>query len=703
MPEQDVALEVYYDGSWHDLVVDDDVLVEQPITIVRGQGDESAALRPTQITARLANDDDRYRTSNPESPLYGKAGRNTPVRVKVGDSIRGTAEASSWRAGQSRDFRTELFGQRGKAWVELEAGGLLQRVNQWSNPIQAAMYRWATRRSDLAGYWPGNDGDASTQIANVVPGGSPGVAAAGGFKLDTTFGVQDAPLGSAASFQIGTESAIVAKTPRITTGAWTQMFAFRLTKAVTSSTFMPVLLMDSEGSTGITVYVNNTQFRLIVSTASNPLAVDQTGPIADGWVLMAVSLTNSGGTTSVRWSWYTQRGAVTTVNDSFSSSPVIPDDWRINANTNNAQAEFAEIMLLATSSLFSVIDDALPGAFDGHAGERAAYRFARLMGEEGIPYYSTGGYAQSTPMGPQRPDTLPNLIKEIQASEDALVFDLRTLAALLFVCREDRYRQTPRVVLTPTDLPALPDEVTDDLDVHNVVTASNRDGVEVVARDDTGPLGTQAPPDGVGEYRQTVDVNADDPADSVPQLANWWLRRGTVNLPRYPQLAINLGVLPPDLLADVEALEIGEVVEIAGFREYTVRLIAIGSREVIGQHSRWITFTCVPDQQFVVGEWDAGDSRWDSRSTALKAAVSLNSTSATFRTTDVNDLWSTGGVPYDVIIAGQRSTVTAMGAASFVSGAYDQAATLRRGVDGIAKELAAGEPVSVATSGRWAL
>jgi hypothetical protein len=105
LPKQNVGVELYYSGSWHDIAATNDVYADTPITITRGQGDESAALRPAKISMSLANDDDTYRTSNPVSPLYGIAGRNTPMRVKVGGTVRGTAEASSWAPDQTQDFR----------------------------------------------------------------------------------------------------------------------------------------------------------------------------------------------------------------------------------------------------------------------------------------------------------------------------------------------------------------------------------------------------------------------------------------------------------------------------------------------------------------------------------------------------------------------------------------------------------------------
>ena len=175
-------------------------------------------------------------------------------------------------------------------------------------------------------------------------------------------------------------------------------------------------------------------------------------------------------------------------------------------------------------------------------------------------------------MGPQPVATLAEHFQEIVTTDDALLFDDRTNIRLRLLCRLDRYNQTPALELSPADLPALPREVIDDLPIHNLVTASQRDGGEAVAEDSTGPLGTQPPPDGAGEYRQRVDVNLAVPPWQLPQVANWWLRRGTVDLPRLPQVTIDLTPLSPAKIAEVEAVDVGDVITIDGFREDLIRL-----------------------------------------------------------------------------------------------------------------------------------
>jgi hypothetical protein len=221
--------------------------------------------------------------------------------------------------------------------------------------------------------------------------------------------------------------------------------------------------------------------------------------------------------------------------------------------------------------------------------------------------------------------------------------------------------------------------------------------------DSTGPLGSQAPPSGAGEYRQTVDVNLDDPDNQLPQVANWWLRRGTVNLPRFPQVTIDLNA-KPSLITTVEAVEIGSVITITGMREYVIRLIVIGWTETIGTHDRTIVFTCVPDQQFVTGVYDGSAAytpRYDLRTCTLGTGANPTDTALIFTMT-ADESWSTVSEPYDLMIGGERITVTNMNARTG-TGPYFQSANVTRSVNGVAKSLPVGTPVHIATPGRWAL
>jgi hypothetical protein len=240
--------------------------------------------------------------------------------------------------------------------------------------------------------------------------------------------------------------------------------------------------------------------------------------------------------------------------------------------------------------------------------------------------------------------------------------------------------------------------------VHNVVTAAQRDGGEYTATDSTSSMGTQAPPNGRGEYKQRKDVNVADEPTGLLQQAYWWLNRGTVDLPRFPQVVVNLAALGPAKRAEVEAVDVGNVIEIVNYRENVIRLHVLGYTEVIGKSdaSRSIAYNCAPDRQFQVGVWDSTTSRWDLKSCTMSSAAGPTATTLTLAIAD-DEQWSTTHA-YDLKISGELIGVPAGGmGARTGTGPYQQVITgAVRSKNGIRKTLPAGAGVH-ALSGRWAI
>jgi len=697
LPKQSVAVELYYDSAWHDLVVNDEVFEEDPIVIKRGQSDEGSAFRPCSITCMLDNATDKYRTSNPESGLYGKAGRNTPIRVKVGSTVRGTAEASSWTADETQDFRQTP--RRGKAWVDIEAGGLLQRIGQWTELVSSTMVKgMLSFGSHLLGVWPLEDASTSTILSNLLPGGAPATF------TDVTLGDSERPAGSARSVKLGTAGKITGTFATSTASGWQISFAFKLPALPGSAAYEEFFYWYDSRGRRWTWEINNANFAWSVWDADGTLlanAASSYGAIIPGsWVRVKTKVSVSGSTLTWEPSWYAEGSSseLGTSGTFSSSSTGYLKTWTAQTATYNNGAWYTGVFGIdSLSPLFNVgvIQD-----FNGHVEETTGDRFARLLGDAGVSYTVLGDSALSAAMGGQPEATLADLLKEIVDTEDALLFDDIDAVGLVLLLRNARYNQTPALALTVTDLPARPREVADDLGVHNVVTAAQRDGGQYTARDDTGPLGTQSPPDGVGEAKQTVDVNVAAEASDLPQQANWWLRRGTVNLPRYPQVTVDLGA-KPSLVTAAESVDVGSVITIDGFREYTIRLYVLGWTETIGTHTRTITFTCAPDQQFQAGVYDSTANRYDLRTCTLGSSYTAGDTVLLFTITD-DEAWSTTSTPYDLLISGERVTVTSMNARTG-TGPYGQIATVTRAVNGVAKALPSGVEVHIATPGRWAL
>ncbi|CAM5718008.1 CBM-cenC domain-containing protein OS=Streptomyces fumanus OX=67302 GN=GCM10018772_05350 PE=4 SV=1 [Streptomyces fumanus] len=77
-----IRVELALDGStWTD--VTPDVLAEQQIRITRGRSDWGQQVDHGRCTLTFKNPTGKYSPKNPLSPLYGKIGRNTPIRVSV--------------------------------------------------------------------------------------------------------------------------------------------------------------------------------------------------------------------------------------------------------------------------------------------------------------------------------------------------------------------------------------------------------------------------------------------------------------------------------------------------------------------------------------------------------------------------------------------------------------------------------------------
>lgn len=71
--------ELYFDSAWN--TVTRDVRQTSQVTVTRGLSSESSSIaEPTASTLTFDSRDHKYAPRNPLSPLYGKIGRNTPLR-----------------------------------------------------------------------------------------------------------------------------------------------------------------------------------------------------------------------------------------------------------------------------------------------------------------------------------------------------------------------------------------------------------------------------------------------------------------------------------------------------------------------------------------------------------------------------------------------------------------------------------------------
>jgi hypothetical protein len=695
-----VSVELFYDGLWHEIAPD--VLAAGQIRVTRGQTDDGYP-RPAQIALSINNRTDQYRPSNPTSPLYGKAGRNTPVRVSVGGTVRQIAEATSWSPDRSVEF--DQATDRGVRWVDLDANGMLYRIQKWVNPLRSPFYRLNAAYATSVGYFPLEDPRGTTSVFSPVAG-----ARAGALR-GATFQSQEHPDGSDPLMDVARGAYIEGYFARVasTTAGWQLSFLVKLPSNPVTGTFAEFWDWTlADGSFGALVFVDTT-LTVFLTTAAGVTVVNQTVDVSGTdwtkWNMVRVKSSVSAGTVTVEVSWFTEGSTVfATFNGTYAAADTSSlAGWGVTGLIFTAGATYGHV--LGISGVADDLDSSdRVTALAGYRGETAGARFVRLCGEEGVPATLLGSAATTRPMGPQVSATLVQTLQEIASTDDAMIFDDRDFIRLVMRTRAHRYNQTPALTLSFTTAGQIVPpfkEVLDDLETHNWVTVSQRGGGSAEAILTTGPTSIQPPPAGVGEEKTTVDVNVADEADDLPLLAGWWLNRGTLARPRYPSVSIDL-LGSPGLVAAAAAANIGDLITVSGYEPDVIPLIVIGIVEAIGSHTRKMIFTTAPADLFITGVYDGTARRYDSASTVTNASYAAGVGTVVFKTTNPGDLWSTVSTPYDCVCAGERFTVTAMAAATG-TGPYLQTATVTRGANGINKQLDAGESIRIANPGRYAL
>ncbi|MFD4660841.1 hypothetical protein ACFWP2_35090 [Kitasatospora sp. NPDC058444] len=81
-----VRVDLQIDGTWTDITAD--VRLGDRIHIERGRHDEASRCDPAKCTMTLNNPSGKYSPRNAASPLYGRIGRNTPLRVRAPGPLR---------------------------------------------------------------------------------------------------------------------------------------------------------------------------------------------------------------------------------------------------------------------------------------------------------------------------------------------------------------------------------------------------------------------------------------------------------------------------------------------------------------------------------------------------------------------------------------------------------------------------------------
>ena len=699
MTAQDVDLQLWLAGVWTDVPL----YSAAGTTITRGHEPGGSWPRPTRIDCEINNDSLAYDPARPDSVLYGVAGRNTKARIRVNGATHVWAEASSWQPDRTPEHVPGA--NRGRAWTTLAAEGVLRRIGMWTDPLRSPMYRTISGRSTSIGHWPLEDGRDALSLDNTS--GGPAATFKGGAALAES----EAPLGAEQTVKTAAASQLSGRFDNAsTTAGWQVAFSFELPALPPSATYGTLLRWTA--STGDTwlIEANNTNYRVTVTATDGTVLWTSNvgygaGAEPNKWITFRMRVVQSGGNVDVQPAWYAQGMATPYgVSALFAGTVGAPRQWFQDGNAVVDGAHFSHVFAVTgvTDDLLSVSNRAV---FNGFLGERAGDRFGRLCGELGIQAYFIGTAADTQPMGPQRPATFLQLLKEIRDTDDCRIDDERFDIALTLRTRRALYNQAAALTLTWPAQVAVPfARILDDQDTHNRVTVKNASGGEVTSSRLTGPMSVLPPPAGVGEYKHTVDVSVANPATQLVDIGDWHRAKGTVERPRYAAVSVDL-LANPGLAAAAIAVREGDMIQVDGAEPEAVRLLVVGLVEKIGKTEWAYTYLVELYDVWIIGVYDDGIWRWDTRTTTLAAGATSTAGTLALTTVDRKDVLSTAASalnPIDLMVDGERVRATAITAAAG-AGPYTQTATVTRSINGVVKAQTAGGRVNVYDSRRWGL
>jgi hypothetical protein len=689
-----LQVELLVDGLWTDIT--SRVMTREgngTIAITRGEPNEGASAEAGSCRLELNNRDGLFSTRNPSSPYYGKLSRNQPLRVSVpsgsSKNYRFRGEVASWP--QAWDPTGRDVG------IQIEAAGVLRRLGQGTAVTGSTLYTAITSgalSNPVVAYWPCEDDANAASIAAGIPGVQP-MRINGSMQLaaNTAF-VCSAPLPN-----LGTSGNLTGFVPAYTPQMST-MIRFLIAIPAAGATDGQVLC--SILTTGSIV-----QWNLYYSAASGGL-VGLRGRNSSGTVVvdtgiggfslngqlaqLSAELVQTGPDIQVAIYSMLVEESTAVGSTATASGQTVGTVTQLLVGGALASTAIGHIRV-QTSSAAPIDNFDLAQQLIAYAGEAASDRVARLCALIGLPYEQIGSSSAAVAMGTQLPATPLSLIDDCQVADDGILYESTATIGLGYRTRVSLENQAPALALdyAAFELAGVPSPVDDDRYARNDITVKRTGGSSARAIQTTGPLSILQPPAGVGLYPDSITTNIESDAD-LPNQAGWRLHLGTVDEARYPQISVNLAhaayVANPALRQQVLAVRPGDRLTIANPPSFlppdAISQIVIGFSETIDQFQHHVTFNTVPESPYhtalledpVLGRLDTGGSQLAAGALPTDTTLQVATTAGPLWTTNAGD-W-----PFDIRIAGEQITVTA------VSGAVSpQQFTVTRGVNGVVKAL----------------
>lgn len=603
-----------------------------------------------------------------------------PSAMAVNPNWRFTGEVVSWP--QEWDQSGSDF------WVPVQATGALRRLARWNDSLQSTLRRFIPSIEETVAYWPLEDPEGALNFASapVVNGGrpetggsisgAPQLASFSDFPCSNPLPVSDGgrwrflPSGYGLPGEVQVRflmhipaSTLADSTPLIDVYTLGSIYRYRLVYKTGAA---------AVSGTG------NLRIEIIAPDGTSIAAANQAFDkgVDDALMYVSMELETSGADVVRRIRVYhvgdrtTQLSAVTvsTTDVSAVSSITISPTGALDGVT------FGHLTI--ENQCTSMYDRGY--AVNAYQWELAHIRFARLCLENNVPVFVHG--TSNVVMGYQRPGTLLDLLDNVEAADLGYLYEPREQYGLAYRCRRSMHLQDPTLELdyATSDLSEFK-PVEDDQATKNSITVTRDGGSRHTAILTEGALSVQQPPDGVGVYTDTPTITVLHDL-ALRDNADWRLAQGTIDEPRYPAVGVELArsnfTADSALTAQAMAIDVGDRFTVESPPQQTgiddVSQIAIGFDEQLTKFQRTISVVGSPEVVNRIGRWSSSTAtdatadidRYDTDGSTLWspfATIGTTDTTIEVVTTD-GAYWSSDAddLPYDIVIGGERMTVTAV-------------------------------------------
>lgn len=632
----DATIEIYYDGAWQDITSYVYHREAAPIVITRGYTANSKNCDPGKLKLQINNRDSRFSPRNPTSPLYGKIGRNTPIRVSVTYSAvtytRFVGEIVSWPP------RWDVSGK--DIWVPIEAAGILRRLGRGEKPVIPSLNLTILADSPVH-YWRLDDAEGSTFGAPSLPNGTVSMTID---ALSTIGWSQLAGPPGGEAFAPRLNEGFVEAALSGVTAPWTVEYSvLRPTDGSLDSQTVGSLSFLVDGAvTGVTTTV-----------------VHDTDVSERDWYHYKFTGTQNGANYEIR---YWRNGIDKGIGSSGAGT--LGELTGLAFGGANVASDWG-VVDVAVYLGTSIDADQHSDALQAYAGDQAHERFERLCTLKGVPYATTGTTSQL--MSVQRAAKFIESLQDAANADQALLFERRDALGLKFRTNRSRYNQTAIALNYASGHISAPfDPEPDDQAVANDREVKGRVGGYYRAELTTGPLSTQDPPDGVGRYDDTTTVDIFDAAQAQ-DIAFWRLHVGTWDAERYPSLHVDLSAPGnASLIPAITAADTGDLIAVSNLPAWLppgdAELAVAGYTEKIAFYDWDFVFACWPGGPWRVAELDDDLlGKLDTAGCELMIAAASGGTTFTVHTTEPPK-WTTdsGEMPIPLLISGEVVSATAI-------------------------------------------